>query len=114
MTAITDWDRFEAHWQSLKDLIDKTTDVELLDSIAADLHRLVNHASERCTELEAGAAAPEAPEQPPPITPATHPGQLHSHAPRQPTERSQESACKATLRGSGLRPRVLETRTEEE
>ena len=70
MTAITDWDRFEAHWQSLKDLIDKTTDVELLDSIAADLQRLVNHASERCTELEVAIGGGI--EQPAPITPEAH------------------------------------------
>ena len=74
MTAITDWDRFDAHWQSLKELIDKTSDVDLLDSIAADLQRLVDHASERCTGLEAATASAGTADEPPTATPQAPPG----------------------------------------
>ena len=74
MTAINDWDRFEAHWQSLKELIDKTTDVDLLDTVAADLQRLVDHASERCTGLEDGTASAGTADETAPATPEAQPG----------------------------------------
>ena len=74
MTAITDWERFEAHWQSLKELIDKTADIDLLDTIAADLQRLVAHASERCTELEANTASTGTADESPTVTPQATPG----------------------------------------
>lgn len=74
MTAITDWDRFEAHWKSLKEMIDKTADVDLLDSIAADLQRLVNHTSERCTALETGTASTGTADEPSPTTPQAQSG----------------------------------------
>ena len=74
MTAITDWDRFEAHWQSLKELIDGTADDELLDTIAADLQRLVSHAMERCFQLETAAPAAEPAERSAPATPEAHSG----------------------------------------
>ena len=72
MTAITDSDRFDAHWQSLNDLIDNTTDTELLDSMEADLQRLANHARERCRRPEADAPPTGIVGQPAPITPKAH------------------------------------------
>lgn len=72
MTAITDSDRFDAHWQSLNDLIAKSTDAELLDSIEADLHRLANQARERCTKVEADTAATDIAGQSTPVTPKAH------------------------------------------
>ena len=63
MTAITDWDRFEAHWQDLKEMVDKTADVELLDTIEADLSRLANHARERSVVLETDMTTPESAKQ---------------------------------------------------
>ena len=71
MTAIADSDRFDAHWQSLNDLIDNTSDTELLDSMETDLQRLANHARERCRRLEADAPATEIAGQPAPIKPKT-------------------------------------------
>lgn len=72
MTAIADSDRFDAHWQSLNDLIDNTNDTELLDSIETDLHRLANQARDRCAKLEANAPPTDIPGQPAPITPKAH------------------------------------------
>ena len=72
MTAITDSDRFDAHWQSLNELIDNTRDTELLESIETDLQRLANHAREHCRRLEADAPATDIIGQPAPIEPKTH------------------------------------------
>ena len=44
-------------------MVDKTADVELLDTIEADLSRLANHARERSVVLETDMTAPESAKQ---------------------------------------------------